>query len=145
MLCIAQAIDIFATGFVAGAFYTGTVAVHPATARLDAPSHLLLSQELIRRLQRALSPFMLLPVPAVIAAVVLCPTSVSWPVDALGCALSLATIGITVTINAPLSRRFARWSPPSDWQQSIHQWNVAHVSRMTTAICAFASAILAGS
>jgi uncharacterized membrane protein len=146
MMCLAQAADIFATGVVAGAFYIGTVAIHPAADRLDGPAHLLLRQELIRRLQRALPLFMLLPLPAVVVALALCHASVSRPLDVLGCALSLATIAITVAVNAPLNRRFARWSPealPSEWQKFIRRWNIAHSSRMTTAIGAFGCAILA--
>jgi len=147
-MCITQAVDIFGTGIVAGAFVIGTIAVHPAAARLDASTHVLLRQELIRRLQRFLPPFMLLPVPASIAAITLCRTSVSRPLDALGCALSLATIGITVAVNAPLNRRFASWSPdalPRDWKRDVHRWNVAHSIRMTSALGAFACAILAAS
>ena len=147
-MCITQAVDIFATGIVAGAFVMGTIAVHPAAARLDAAAHVILRQELIRRLQRFLPPFMLLPVPASIAAITLCRTSVSWPLDALGCALSLATIGITVAVNGPLNRRFARWSPgalPRDWERDVGRWNVAHSIRMASALAAFGCAILAGS
>jgi hypothetical protein len=71
------------------------------------------------RLQVFLPPFMLLPVPASVAALTPCAT-VSWPLDALGCALSVVTVGITVMVNGPLNRRFARWSPdtlPRDWQR----------------------------
>jgi uncharacterized membrane protein len=147
VMCIAQTADIFGTGIVAGAFYIGAIAIHPAAARLEASAQLLVRQEMIRRLQRGLPPFMLLPVVAVIAALVFCRTSVSWQMDALGCALSLATIAITVTVNAPLNRRFARWSPealPSNWQQLIRLWDVAHWSRMATTFGAFVCAILAG-
>jgi uncharacterized membrane protein len=73
---------------------------------------------------------------------------VSLPLDALGCALSLATIGITVAVNAPLNRHFASWSPdalPRDWKLDVHRWNVAHSIRMTSALGAFACAILAAS
>ena len=145
-MCITQVVDIFGTGIVAGAFVMGTIAVHPAVAKLDAAAHVILRQELIRRLQRFLPPFMLLPLPASIAAVALCRTSVSWPLDALGGALSVATIGITVAVNAPLNRR--RWSPealPRDWERDVGRWNVAHSIRMTSALAAFACAILAGS
>lgn len=147
-MCITQAADIFGTGIVAGAFVMGTVAVHPAADRLDASPHMVLRQELIRRLQRFLPPFMLLPIPASIAALTLCRSSVVWPLDALGCALSVATVGITVAVNAPLNRRFARWSPnamPSDWRGFVRRWNVAHSIRMTTALAAFACAVLGGS
>ena len=147
-MCITQMVDIFGTGIVAGAFVMGGVAVHPAAATLDASPHVFLRQELIRRLQRFLPPFMLLPVPVSIAASMQCRTSVSLPLDALGCLLSLATIGITVLVNAPLNRRFARWSPgalPPDWERDVGRWNVAHSIRMTSAVAAFASAILAGS
>lgn len=147
-MCIAQAADIFGAGLVAGAFFMGTFAVHPAAARLDASPHIVLRQELIRRLSKVLPPFMLLPIPASIGALTLCRTSVSWPLDALGCALSMATIGITVAVNAPLNRRFARWSPdslPRDWQRYVRRWNVAHSIRMTVALGAFACAIFAGS
>jgi uncharacterized membrane protein len=131
---------------VAGAFYIGAVAIHPAAERLDGPAHRLLRQELIRRLQRALPPFMLLPLPAVIGALARCHASISRPLDVLGFALSLATIAITVAVNAPLNRRFARWSPealPSDWKSLIRRWNIAHSSRTTTAVGAFVCSILA--
>ena len=147
-MCIAQAADIFGTGLVAGAFVMGAFAVHPAAASLDPAPHVLLRQELIRRLSRFLPPFMLLPVPSSLCALGLCRTSVSRPLDALGCALSLATIGITVAVNAPLNRRFASWSPdalPRDWKRDVHRWNVAHSIRMTSALGAFACAILAAS
>lgn len=42
--------------------------------------------------------------------------------DTLGLALSLATIGITIAINAPLNRRFGLWSPealPEDWKTFV--------------------------
>jgi uncharacterized membrane protein len=147
-MCIAQAADIFGTGLVAGAFVMGAFAVHPAAASLDPAPHVLLRQELIRRLSRFLPPFMLLPVPSSLCALGLCRTSVSRPLDALGCALSLATVAITVAVNAPLNRRFATWSRgalPRDWQDYVRRWNVAHSIRMTLAVGAFACAILAGS
>ena len=146
MMRIARAAEIFATGVVAGSFYIGTVAIHPAADQLDGPAHLLLRQELIRRLRRALPPFMLLPLAAVIGALAFCHVSVLRPLDVLGCALSLATIAITMAVNAPLNRRFASWSPkalPSDWQKLIRRWNIAHSSRMATAVGAFLCAILA--
>src|SRR5215468_5663475 len=123
-MCLTQAADIFGTGIVAGAFVMGAIAVHLAFARLDASHQIVLRQEMIRRLQLFLPPFMLLPIPASIAALTLCRASVSRPLDALGCALSLATIGITVAVNAPLNRRFASWSPdalPRDWKRDVHR------------------------
>src|SRR5215469_2838105 len=102
-MCFAQATDIFGTGIVAGAFVMGAVAVHPAANHLDASPHIILRHELIRRLRGFLPPFMLLPVPATIAAMTLCASAVKWPLDALGCILSLATIGITIAFNAPLN------------------------------------------
>jgi len=74
-MCIAQAADIFGTGLVAGAFVMGAFAVHPAAASLDPAPHVLLRQELIRRLSRFLPPFMLLPVPSSLYALGLCRTS----------------------------------------------------------------------
>jgi len=62
-MCEAQLVDVFATGIVAGVFVMGTFAVHPAAADLAAPSHILLRQQLIRRLQEFLPPFMLPPAP----------------------------------------------------------------------------------
>lgn len=147
-MCIARAADIFGTGIVAGAFVMGTFAVHPAASRLDPSPHALLRQELIRRLAMFLPPFMLLPIPASIWALTLCRTSVAWGLDAFGCALSLATVGITVAINGPLNRRFARWVPdalPGDWKQYVRRWNIAHSIRMTVALGAFLCAIFAGS
>ena len=145
-MCITQAADIFGTGVVAGAFLMGTIAVHPAFARPDASHHIILRQEMIRRLQLFLPPFMLLPIPASIAALTLCHASVSGRLDALGCALSVATVGITLSVNGPLNRRFARWSPdalPRDWRRCVHRWNLAHSIRMAVALGAFACAIFA--
>jgi uncharacterized membrane protein len=148
-MCITQAADIFGTVIVAGAFLMGTVAFHPAFARPDASHHIILRQEMIRRLQLFLPPFMLLPIPASIAAALtLCHASASGRLDALGCALSVATVGIKVTVNGPLNRRFARWSPdalPRDWQRHVRRWNLAHSIRMAVALGAFACAIFAAS
>ena len=145
-MCITQAADILGTGIVAGTFLMGTFAVHPAFARLNASHHIVLRQEMIRRLQVFLPPFMLLPIPTSVAALTLCRASVSWPLDALRCALSVATVGITVVVNGPLNRRFARWSPdalPGDWQRYVRLWNLAHSIRMAVAVGAFACAIFA--
>jgi uncharacterized membrane protein len=125
----------------------GAVAVHPAADHLDASPHIILRHELIRRLRGFLPPFILLPIAATIAALTLCRSTVMWPVDALGCILSPATIGITVAVNAPLNRRFTWWAPralPGDWQEHIQRWNAAHSIRMATALGAFACAVLAG-
>jgi len=91
---------------------------------------------------------MLLPVFAAIGALTLCRESVLFTLDAVGLTLSLATIGITVAINAPLNRRFARWGPhepPYDWDRSVRRWNAANSLRTATALAAFVCAILAGS
>ena len=126
----------------------GTFAVHPAAAKLDASQHIVLRQELIRRLSKFMPPLMLLPIAGASGALASCLPSAAWPLDTLGLALSLATIGITAAVNAPLNRRFARWSPyalPRDWQSYVRRWNVAHFARTATALGAFACAILAGS
>jgi uncharacterized membrane protein len=145
-MCIVQGTNIFATGLVADAFFIGTFAVHPAAAKLDPGPHIVLRQKLIRRLSRFLPPFMLLPIPLALAALMICRASVSLPLEAIGFALSLATVGITVAVNTRLNRRFARWSPaalPRDWQEAVYRWNVAHFIRMMTTLGAFACAILA--
>ena len=124
----------------------GTFAVHPAARRLDAAAHLRLRQELIRRLSKFMPAIMFLPVVTSIGAMMLCRSSVLWVLDALGLALSLATIGITVGVNVPLNRRFAGWSPealPQDWQDYVDHWNVAHSARTATAVAAFLCAIFA--
>jgi uncharacterized membrane protein len=147
-MCIAQSADIFGTGLVAGALVMGSFAVQPAAAKLDASSHVVLRQHLIRRLSKLMPALMLLPVGACIAASIFCRTTVLWLLNAFGGALSLATIGITVAINAPLNRRFARWGPhepPYDWDRSVRRWNAANSLRTATALAAFVCAILAGS
>jgi len=144
-MCVVQAADIFGAGLVAGAFVMGTFAVHPAAARLAASPHVLLRQKLIRRLSRWMPPFMFLPVVASIGAMALCGTSVIRLLDAVGSALSLATIGITVALNAPLNRHFAHWYPealPHDWQSHVDRWNVAHSARTVTSLGAFVCTIL---
>lgn len=145
-MCLAQAADVFGTGIVAGAFYMGWIAVHPAAGTLSASAHLQLRRELIRRLARYMPPLMFLPVFASAVAMLMCHTSVIVALDGLGFGLSLATIGITVAINTPLNRRFAQWVPhalPQDWEIYVYRWNVAHMARTTTATAAFICAILA--
>jgi len=146
-MCMAQMVDVFATGIVAGAFTIGTFAMHPAAARLDPAHHIIFRQELIRRLSRFLPPFMLTPLVVVPLAMTLCRSSIAVSVAAASLVLSLTTVGITVMINAPLNRQFAKWTPealPSDWPEDIRRWDRAHTLRMTTAAGAFASAIVAG-
>ena len=146
-MCIAQAIDVFATGLVAGVFVMGTFAVLPAASRLEGPAHVLLRQHLIGRLSRFMPPLMLFPIAASVGALALCPSSVSFTFDMLGCALSLAMIGVTVAVNGPLSRRVGTWNPdalPRDWQRDIRRWNIAHSMRMVAAVGAFACAIVGG-
>lgn len=126
----------------------GSFAVHPAAATLGASPHVLLRQELIRRLSKYMPLLMLLPVITSVGAMVLCKTSVFRVPDAIGLALSLATVGITVGVHVPLNRRLAGWLPvalPQDWQRYVNRWNVAHSARTTTAIAAFLCAIIAGS
>ena len=162
-------LDVFGNGIVAGAFFFGGGAVHPAAERLDPSAQVLLRQELIRRLARYMLPFMSLPIvtaPAAMmlskaprstarslpivtapAAMMLCQSRVRWVLDAVGLVLSLATVGITVAVNAPLNRRFVLWSAdavPPDWQKHIGRWNAGHVARMTTALAAFVCTVLAG-
>ena len=124
----------------------GTFAAHPSAGKLDSAAHLRLRQELIRRLSKFMPPIMFLPVVASIGAMTMCRPSVLWILDAVGLALSLATIGITVGINAPINRRFAGWSPdalPRGWQSYVERWNVAHSARTATALAAFLCAIFA--
>ena len=145
-MCIAQAADIFGAGIVAGAFLMGSLAIHPAAARLSASPHVLLRQELIARLARWMPPFTLLPVVASIGAMIQCRASLFLALDGLGLVLSLATIVITVGVNVPLNRRFAAWSPdalPLDWESYIDRWNLGHSARTATAVAAFLCAILA--
>ena len=151
-MCIPQTIDIFGTGIVAGAFVDASRSMlgsRPNGLYLLDPEDPMSKPAIDQELDGLPSDGAdLLPLPASIAAVALCRTSVSWPLDALGCALSVATIGITVAVNAPLNRRFARWSPealPHDWERDVGRWNVAHSIRMTSALAAFTCAILARS
>ena len=126
----------------------GSFAIHPAAARLGASAQVLLRQELICRLSRWMPPFMLLPVFASIGGLTLCRESVLFTLDAVGLALSVATLGITAGVNGPLNRLFAGWSPdklPQDWQSHVERWNVAHSARTVTAVAAFVCAILARS
>jgi uncharacterized membrane protein len=107
----------------------------------------LLRQELIRRLARYMPPFMLLPIVASPAAMILCRSRVSLWLDAVGLVLLLAAVGITLAVNAPLNRRFTKWSAeglPPDWQRHVHRWGAGHTARTTTALAAFGCAVLAG-
>lgn len=145
-MCLAQAVNVFGTGVVAGAFMMGGFAVHPAAARLGPSAHVLLRQELIRRLARWMPLFMFLPVFASVGSMMLCRTSVFWTLDVLGLALSLTTIGITVGVNVPLNRQFAAWSLdalPQGWESYVSRWNRSHTARTVTAVAAFVCAILA--
>ena len=145
-MCFAQAADIAGTGIVAGAFYIGWIAGHPAADTLSASAQLQLRREVIRRLARYMPPFMFLPVFASVFAILKCQVSVIVTLDELGFGLSMATIAITVAVNAPLNRRFARWVPhalPHDWKIYSDRWNMAHTVRPSTATAAFICAILA--
>lgn len=51
-MCAAATLSILGTGIVAGAFVMGTLAVRPAAAALDPAPHLVLRQQLIRRLSK---------------------------------------------------------------------------------------------
>src|SRR5215470_798857 len=109
MICMVQAVEVFATGLVGGIFVMSTFAVLPAAAKLDASAHVLMRQHLARPLSKFMPPLMLIPIVASIGAVTVCRTSVSLALDGLACFLSLATLAITLVVNGPLSRHFARW------------------------------------
>jgi uncharacterized membrane protein len=146
-MCYAQAADVFSTGIVGGGFLMGAIAVHPAAEALAASPHVRFRQELIRRLARLWPPFMLAPLVAAPLALTFCVGAIASSFDLVGLLLSLTTVGITVSINAPLNRRFARWSDdafPLDWHEQIARWNTAHALRMATSLGAFACAIVAG-
>jgi hypothetical protein len=145
-MCIAQGLNVFATGLVACAFFMGTVAVHPVMAKLDPASHLLIRQELIRRLQRFLAPFMLVPIAASIAALKLCrhrccgrpthsdvhcpwqPSQSRWRV----------TVRLTGILRAGLQTPYLVIAQPY-----VRRWNLAHSIRTTVVLGAFACAIFA--
>jgi uncharacterized membrane protein len=146
-MCYAQAADVFCTGIVAGGFMMGTIAVHPAAEALAVSPHVRFRQELIRRLSTFWPPFMLAPIMAAPLALMGCRGAVASSMDLIGLLMSLVTVGITVAINAPLNRRFARWSEgafPVDWHKQIARWNTVHTVRMTTSLGAFVCAIMAG-
>jgi hypothetical protein len=146
-MCYGQAADVFCTGIVAGGFVIGSIAVHPAAETLAASPHVRFRQELIRRLSKRWPPFMLAPMVAAPLALTRCHGAVASSIDLLGLLLSLVTVGITVAINAPLNRRFARWSDdtlPVGWHEQIERWNTAHTLRMTSSLGAFVCAIVAG-
>jgi len=122
--------------------------VLPAAARLDASAQVLFRQLLIRRLAKFIPPLMLLPIAAAVVALIVCRTSVKWSLESLGLILSVATIGITVAINGPLSGHIGRWSPdalPQNWKRDVRRWDVAHSIRTVTALGAFVCSILATS
>ena len=143
---LAQAVDVFATGLIAGILAMGTFAVLPAAAKLDARAHVLVRKRLIDRLAMFMPPLMFLPVPASAIGLTQCRAPVSLLFGGISLALSLATIAITVVVNAPLSRRLALWTPdplPSNWRRDPGRWDAGHAMRMATAVGAFACAILA--
>jgi len=145
-MCIFQAAAIFGTGLVAGIFAMGTFAVHPAVFALDRAAHLSFRHQMNRRLARFMPPIMLLTVAAFIADLMLCPPSMARPLDLLATWFAVATLVITILINGPLNRRFARWTPdalPQNWTRQIRRWNFAHAFGTITSIAAFAFAILA--
>lgn len=146
MICIVQAVEVFATGLVAGIFAMSAFGVLPAAAKLDTSAHILMRQHLGRPLSKFMPPLMLIPIAASIGAVTICRTSVSSALDEFACFLSLATVAITVVVNGRLSRHFARWkceALPRDWQREIRRWNIAHFVRMVASVGAFVCAILA--
>ena len=139
----AYAVNTFSTGLVAGALLMGTLGVRPAAGRLDASEHVLFCRQLIHRLSKLMAPLILI---SVITSCILLPLSPGdWPVQTAGCLFSVATVGITLIVHAPLNRRFMRWfpnAPPPDWETYVRKWDWADSARLVVATGAFVCAVL---
>ena len=57
MICIVQAVEVFATGLVAGIFAMSAFGVLPAAAKLDTSAHILMRQHLGRPLSKIHAAF----------------------------------------------------------------------------------------
>jgi uncharacterized membrane protein len=144
---IARELNTLGTGILAGALLMSTLGLRPAAAMLEAAQQVFLRQQLIQRLSKLMPPFMLLPIAASSVILVFHGTSGDWPIAAAGWAFSVSTVGITVIVNVPLNRRFARWSSsefPEDWQIYVRRWDRANSIRFILALAAFACAVISG-
>jgi uncharacterized membrane protein len=139
------ALNTFSTGLVAGAFLMGKLAVRSAAGQPDASEHVLFRHQLIQRLSKLMPPLMLVPV---VTSFILLPLSPgNWPVQTAGWLFSVATFGITLTVHAPLNRRFMQWPPnalPPDWETYVGKWDRADSVRLVLATSAFVCAVLSG-
>ena len=62
-------------------------------------------------------------------------------------ALLLATFIISMLVSVPINTDQQSWSllaPPGDWARVRDHWQIAHLVRTTTALCAFITLVAAG-
>jgi len=144
---IAQVVNTFGTGILAGVLFLSALVLQPAAEMLEPAQQVVLRQQLIRRLRTLMTPFMLLPIVASAAVLVWRERSSDWTLAAAGPALSVATVAVTVFVNVPLNWRFAAWSPkklPADWQVHVRKWDRANSIRFVFALAAFVCALFTG-
>ena len=93
-----------------------------------------------------MTPFMLLPI--VTSGTLLALNGKARRVIvAAGFISSVAAVAVTIFVNVPLNRRFARWSAknlPADWHIHIRHWERANSIRFVLALAAFACALFLG-
>ena len=146
ILDAASTLNTFGTGILSGVLWMSALGLGPASAVLGPAQQVVLRQQLIKRLRILMTPFMLLPI--VTSGTLLAlngkPRRV---VVAAGFISSVAAVAVTIFVNVPLNRRFARWSAknlPADWHIYVHQWDRANSVRFVLALAAFACALFLG-
>ena len=146
MMKIALSLNTFVTGILAGALLISSLGFGPAAGAFEVSQQILIRQQLIQRLSRIMTPFMLLPI-LTWSVVLVLRGSGSWIVHSVGLALSASTVATTVFVNVPLNWLFTSWSQdnfPSDWQIHVRKWDRANSFRFIFALAAFVCALILG-
>jgi hypothetical protein len=139
---IITAAGLFLAGLLAGEEFVVRYGVRDAIDSLDAHSHIVLRQALIRRL-RVVVPAIYAPAMALAAAgTLLDPAQPGFVYRLTGLlalgAWTLATFGGTVPINAA-ALDWNPESPPANWRALVRRWEGLNTVRCWAAVLAFAA------
>lgn len=147
----AQVLGLFATGIMAGFFWTYTINVNLAMLEMDGPVYATVQSAFNRNVRHPLFfAFFFGPVPLVLAALL---SSWSqrrkawwWALAIVGVGYALGIVWLTRAINLPLNALTESWSPqalPQDWAETRNAWNHANLWRAIISSAVFALSLLA--
>ncbi|MEO1286478.1 MAG: DUF1772 domain-containing protein [Chloroflexota bacterium] len=148
---ITIAIAIFATGIMAGFFYTYTFNINPAMMQVDGVTYATM-QSLFNVNVRHFMFFIFFfgsgaaAVIAVLANIRRYKSPVFWLIVIAGLVYILGIIAYTANVNLPLNAYIESWNPtalPSDWEATRDAWNQANAIRVGTSWTAFGLYLLA--